>query len=235
VVNSRLQHLAPWEPPSCAGGASPLTAWIKTRCGARRATLRRPVPAHREDHGRTTTKQRVTESAVWALVGIGALVRPRPLPRSVAAVRPDFANYYVEQRRKYWPRAQDGWPRWLREHPNWPRSPWSATRSWGSATRYSAPPNIADPVVASTLQLVAKLVLGGSWWRPCSCFGRRLNRGGPQRDADAISASRRKPAGQRQVCSDERSCRQRIALTLRTMGAFAMTHHVECVALLVPR
>ena len=30
----------------------------------------------------------------------------------------------------------------------------------------------------------------------------------------------------------ERSCPQRIALTLRIIGVFPMTHHVECVALL---
>jgi hypothetical protein len=40
-----------------------------------------------------------------------------------------------------------------------------------------------------------------------------------------------KSAGQRAVSSDERSCRQRIALTLRIIGAFPMTSHVECVAL----
>jgi hypothetical protein len=34
--------------------------------------------------------------------------------------------------------------------------------------------------------------------------------------------------------SRERSCRQRIALTLSTIGVFPMTHHVECVATLVP-
>ena len=45
-------------------------------------------------------------------------------------------------------------------------------------------------------------------------------------------AARRASAGQRLVSSDERSCRQRIALTLSTFGVFPMTHHVECVALL---
>ena len=40
------------------------------------------------------------------------------------------------------------------------------------------------------------------------------------------------PAGQRPVSSHERSCRQRIALTLRTICVFPMTHHVKCVALL---
>jgi hypothetical protein len=47
-----------------------------------------------------------------------------------------------------------------------------------------------------------------------------------------LSVSSGKPAGQRLVCSHERSCRQRIALTLGTIGVFPMTHHVECVALL---
>ncbi len=34
------------------------------------------------------------------------------------------------------------------------------------------------------------------------------------------------------VCSDERSCRPRLTLTLKVIGAFPMTHHSECVALL---
>ena len=63
-------------------------------------------------------------------------------------------------------------------------------------------------------------------------FGRTLNRGGSQRGTDAMSGSGGKSAGQRLVSSDERSCRQRIALTLSTIGVFPMTHHVECVALL---
>jgi hypothetical protein len=50
--------------------------------------------------------------------------------------------------------------------------------------------------------------------------------------ADAIGVPGDIAAGQRQVCSDERSWRQRMALALRTIGAFPMTHHVECVALL---
>jgi hypothetical protein len=33
---------------------------------------------------------------------------------------------------------------------------------------------------------------------------------------------------------NERSFRQRIALTLNVIGVFPMTHHVECVALLGP-
>jgi hypothetical protein len=41
----------------------------------------------------------------------------------------------------------------------------------------------------------------------------------------------REDAGQRPVSSVERSCLQRIALTLDTVGLFPMTHHVECVAL----
>jgi len=52
--------------------------------------------------------------------------------------------------------------------------------------------------------------------------------------ADATGVPSDKAAGQRLVCSHERSCRQRIALTLRTIGAFPMTHHVECVAILTP-
>jgi hypothetical protein len=39
-------------------------------------------------------------------------------------------------------------------------------------------------------------------------------------------------AGQRLVSTAERSRRQRFAFTLRTVGVFPMTHHVECVALL---
>jgi hypothetical protein len=35
------------------------------------------------------------------------------------------------------------------------------------------------------------------------------------------------------VSLDARSSRQRIALALRIIGAFPMTHHVECVAQLV--
>ena len=52
--------------------------------------------------------------------------------------------------------------------------------------------------------------------------------------ADAIDVPSGKAAGQRLVCSHERSCRQRIAPTLRIIGVFPMTHHVECVALLTP-
>ena len=59
-----------------------------------------------------------------------------------------------------------------------------------------------------------------------------MNRGGSQRGADAIGVPSDKAAGQRLVSSDERSCRQRIALTLRIVGGFPMTHHVECAALL---
>lgn len=40
-----------------------------------------------------------------------------------------------------------------------------------------------------------------------------------------------KSAGQPLVCSDDRSRRQRIASTLRTMGFFLMTHHVGRAAL----
>jgi hypothetical protein len=50
--------------------------------------------------------------------------------------------------------------------------------------------------------------------------------------ADAIGVPGDIAAVQRLVCSHERSCRQRIALTLRIIGVFPMTHHVECVALL---
>jgi hypothetical protein len=39
-------------------------------------------------------------------------------------------------------------------------------------------------------------------------------------------------AGQGPVSPPERSRPQEIAFTLRTAGAFPMTHHVECVALL---
>lgn len=39
-------------------------------------------------------------------------------------------------------------------------------------------------------------------------------------------------AGQRPVSPPERSRPQRIGVTLRTVGGFPMTHHVECVALL---
>jgi hypothetical protein len=42
----------------------------------------------------------------------------------------------------------------------------------------------------------------------------------------------RKSAGQRLVLAHERSCRQRIALALRCIGVFPMTHHVERVAVL---
>jgi len=50
--------------------------------------------------------------------------------------------------------------------------------------------------------------------------------------ADAIGVPGDKAAGQRLVCSHDRSCRQTIALTLRSLRVFPMTHHVECVALL---
>jgi hypothetical protein len=50
--------------------------------------------------------------------------------------------------------------------------------------------------------------------------------------ADAIGVPGNKAAGQPLVCSHERSCCQRIALTFRIVGVFSMTHHVECVALL---
>ena len=63
-------------------------------------------------------------------------------------------------------------------------------------------------------------------------FGRALNRGGPQRGTDATTVACDTCAGQRLFCSDERSCRQRIALTLRTISVFPMTHHVECVVIL---
>jgi len=65
-------------------------------------------------------------------------------------------------------------------------------------------------------------------------FGRTLNRGGSQRGTDAMTFSGGKSAGQRLVSSDERNCRQRMALTLSTIGGFPMTHHLECVALLSP-
>ena len=39
-------------------------------------------------------------------------------------------------------------------------------------------------------------------------------------------------AGQRPVSPSKRRRPQRIASTLRTVGVFPMTHHVECVALL---
>ncbi len=39
-------------------------------------------------------------------------------------------------------------------------------------------------------------------------------------------------AGQRPVWSDVGGQSQRIALTLRPIDLFSMTHHVECVALL---
>lgn len=51
--------------------------------------------------------------------------------------------------------------------------------------------------------------------------------------ADAIGVPGDKSAGQWQVCSYDRSCWQRIALTLRTIGVFPMTFHLECVAHLV--
>ena len=49
--------------------------------------------------------------------------------------------------------------------------------------------------------------------------------------ADAIGVPGDKVAGQRLARSHERSCRQRIALTLRIIGVFPMTSHVECVAM----
>ena len=63
-------------------------------------------------------------------------------------------------------------------------------------------------------------------------FGRALNRGGSQRQAEAIGVPGEKAAGQRLVISHGRSCRQRVALTLRPIDLIPMTHHVECVALL---
>jgi len=41
-------------------------------------------------------------------------------------------------------------------------------------------------------------------------------------------------AGQRAFSSVERYGQQRIALRLRSICVFPMTHHVECVALLQP-
>jgi hypothetical protein len=67
-----------------------------------------------------------------------------------------------------------------------------------------------------------------SWAR----FGRALNRGGSQTGADATRVAGDEPAGRRRVSSHERRCPQTIALTLRTIRVFPMTHHVECVALL---
>jgi hypothetical protein len=61
----------------------------------------------------------------------------------------------------------------------------------------------------------------------------RFDRGRSQSGTCATSVQSSIAAGQRLVCSDERSCRQGITLTLWTIGVFPMTHHVECVALLV--
>jgi hypothetical protein len=65
-------------------------------------------------------------------------------------------------------------------------------------------------------------------------FGLTLNRGGSQTDTDPTNLSGRNVQVSGLDCSDERSFRQKIAVTLRTIGIFPMTHHVECVALVVP-
>jgi hypothetical protein len=79
-----------------------------------------------------------------------------------------------------------------------------------------------SPTTATSIvRVLAQRVIAGT-----------LIRGGSQRAADATSVSGGNAAGQRLVSSAERSCRQRIALTLSTVGVFPMTHHVECVALL---
>ena len=49
-------------------------------------------------------------------------------------------------------------------------------------------------------------------------------------EADAIGVPGGKAAGQRPVCSHERSCRQRTALDAQIAGVFPMTHNVECAA-----
>jgi hypothetical protein len=69
---------------------------------------------------------------------------------------------------------------------------------------------------------------------PMARFGRALNRGGSQGDTDATRVAGDEPAGQRAVSSHERRCPQTIALTLSSISVFPMTHHVECVGVLVP-
>ena len=94
-----------------------------------------------------------------------------------------------------------------------------------------APPPRVHAILAVVVGVVSMAVIVlvlGSMAR----FGRALNRGGSQRATDPPSVAGRKSAGQRAVSSAGRSCRQRIALTLKSIGAFPMTHHVECVALL---
>jgi hypothetical protein len=60
-----------------------------------------------------------------------------------------------------------------------------------------------------------------------------LNRNLPQRRSGDVKANNDIVAGQRPVWSDVVSQLQTIALALSAIDVFAMTNHVECVALLV--